>query len=717
MANLPPGFILDSPQGALPEGFALDSQVKDAPNSPTPAPSTEQDNPDDMMKYLARMAKAVYGISAPGAAIQGLASEAGFGLDPESFYQGVKRTPVPQGATFGQSGSNLVGRMAIPTIVGAGVGGMMAGPPGAAGGALRGIAATAATEGVAGLTGEAAGQYAATVLGNKTALSGSELAGQGALSAVMGGGARGIGELAIKGIPAAKGAAKSVSDLAGKYGLNLTPAEITASRALSGLEVFLEKTILGSGGIAARREANIEALRVFKDKLLAKAGTDTERQAIGLAFFDKIKERALGFNNAVKEMYTRAFSSIPAGEAIEANNFISMAERLAESQKRSPFGGSGTSGQKVLDFFDGGMTYHVPETPEIISVPIRKSPTIKGVADVISPETGAITKGYPDIPGYQIPEQGVGPYGIEGPRQAIKSRTVHIEGRIDPATGTKLPVKLSPQDMIEIRTDLSQAIADNDAGLKIGLRTMSSRQAGAYKMMLAAIEKDLDNYAASSSVAKDFVTKYRAAKNLAKMNYDIFNNPSVVNILKRNPESVISIIGRDSVSEIQQLKRAAGEKGFDEIRKLWLTGLINEEKNSTGKSLVNALAKHSDDTLREVFKSDPGTLKELMEIAKLQSIVGSAERTTSLTGSARGVVTTGMSTVGALIGSTAGGTIGAGAGVIGMNLAPYKISQIYLSPTMRKIVLDGLRAAPGSRAKAIAAARIAAFASKAAVTR
>jgi hypothetical protein len=61
MANLPPGFILDAPKGGLPEGFSLDSDLKDGPNSPE-----AQDSPDDTMKYLAKMAKAIYGVSPMG---------------------------------------------------------------------------------------------------------------------------------------------------------------------------------------------------------------------------------------------------------------------------------------------------------------------------------------------------------------------------------------------------------------------------------------------------------------------------------------------------------------------------------------------------------------------------------------------------------------------------------------------------------------------------
>lgn len=756
MANLPPGFILDAPKGGLPEGFSLDSDLKDGPNSPSPE---AQDSPDDTMKYLAKMAKAIYG--GPFGAATDLAYNVG--TNPGAVYRGVKRQPEAPDASSAANSANFVGRAAVPMAAGTAMG-MAFGPVGAGTGALRGLATTAAAEGAAGLMGEGAGQLAAHALGNNEAFSGKEMLAQGALSAGLGGAARGLGEVAIKGIPHAKGAAKTVTALAGKYGINLTPAEITASRALSGLEVFLEKTMLGSGGIAARREANNEALRVAKDKLLAKAGTDKERQAIGLAFFDQVKSRAEGFNNAVREMYRRVAATVPAGEAIQADNFIQTAERLAAMQKRSPFGGSGTSGQKVVDFFDGNMTYHVPGegaaaeaaagsvrvkgSPAVPAKKPRYTPSLKGTPDIQDPSTGAVTKGQPEVPGYQIPESddvyGIGgpragtpsrtvnqgfmdltgapesaavdPSGIPVPGNGFKSRTVTLGNRVDPTTGVKMPVKISPEDLIEIRTDLTQAIADNDAGLKIGLRTMSSRQAGAYKMLLASVEKDLDAYAASSVAGKEFVTKYRAAKGLAKLNYDIFNNPNVVNVLKRNPEAVTAIIGRDSVSEIQRLKRASGDKGFDEIRKVWLTGLLNEEKNATGKSLVNALAKHSDDTLREVFKSDQKALAELMEIAKLQSLVGSAERMTPLTGSARGVVSTGLTTVGAVLGAT-GGPIGAGVGVVAANLAPYQIAKIYLSKEARKLVLNGLKAAPGSRAKAIAAARLAAFASKAAVTK
>ena len=723
------------------QGASAPTQARD-----TAMPSTGNSSDDpDVRRILVSIAdfltgskgKAAVGVSDVATSKLGLPSVG-------SLPRGIARRPEPADANAASEAMNFAGKVGPAVGIGALTGAAL-GPAGAGAGALRAAAATAGREAIAGGVGELGGQAIARAAGNKNAMSAGEVALQSLLSGTFGGAARGAGELALKGIPKAQQASKGVVALAAKYGVDLTPAEIRASRALSGLESFLEKTMLGSGGINARREANADALRQAKDKLVARAGTDKERQAIGLAFFDNIRSRAEGFNNAVKETYRRAFATVPKGERVQLDSFMDTAERLASRSKRSPFGGggAGSTGERVVDFFDDTITYHVPGRSDIAESAAGGStriPKTSGSGDFRQttpvglagePEELIAREGY-DI--YAPPAgnravgaggntadfTGAGPApierGLEGIPGASQSRTIKIGSRVDPMTGAKSSVSISPEDMIEIRTDLTQAVADYDAGVKLGLRTMSSRQAGAYKMLLAAIEKDMDTYAASGSAGKDFIAKYRSAKGLAKMNFEIFNNPNVVGVLKRNPEAVTSIIGRDSVTEIQALKRSVGEKGFGEIRKLWMTGLLKDEGLSTGKSLAKALSNHSDDTLREVFKSDPAALKELQEIAQLQALVGSAERNTPTVGSARAVAATGLATVGSMIGAAVGGPLGAGLGAIGASVAPYKAAQVYLSPQARKIVLEGLRAPAGSRAKAIAAARLSAFLGKAVVS-
>lgn len=89
-----------------------DVQLKDAPNSPAEA----QDSPDDTMKYLAKMAKAIYGATPAGAitnlpalARGALGKEQPEGLSPTQFAAGAAgsamRSAVPAAMRF--AGENL----------------------------------------------------------------------------------------------------------------------------------------------------------------------------------------------------------------------------------------------------------------------------------------------------------------------------------------------------------------------------------------------------------------------------------------------------------------------------------------------------------------------------------------------------------------------------------------------------------------------------------
>ena len=131
MANLPPGFILDSPQGGMPEGFELDQPLKDGPNQP--------ESPDDTMQYLAKMARAIYGATPAGAitnlpsAVRGLAGmDQPEGLSPTQSAAAQAGTAARKAApaALKYAGENL------DVMGGAGAGAMAALPFAAAAGPL-----------------------------------------------------------------------------------------------------------------------------------------------------------------------------------------------------------------------------------------------------------------------------------------------------------------------------------------------------------------------------------------------------------------------------------------------------------------------------------------------------------------------------------------------------------------------------------------------------
>lgn len=149
MADLPPGFILDAPQGGLPPGFVPDGPMRDTPNAPVAA----QDSPDDTMKYLAQMAKAIYGMSPAGAATRAITETPDL---VSGLKTGLMREQPAQGGSFATKTGEVVGKVG-PAVAGTAIAGAMTGG--------AGLLPAAAATGLGAAAGEAYGQLGARALG------------------------------------------------------------------------------------------------------------------------------------------------------------------------------------------------------------------------------------------------------------------------------------------------------------------------------------------------------------------------------------------------------------------------------------------------------------------------------------------------------------------------------------------------------------------------
>lgn len=640
---LPPGFVLDEP---LPPGFVLDDESEQKP--------TEDKGMRDLAVALAKQIFMPSIKSAAGVAATGLES---LGIpnipkDISSFVSGIQRKP-PVADTTRSKFLNVAGRAAIPTAVGLGAGALLGGPLGAAAGGARGVLGAGAAEAIAGLTGEAAGQTVGKISGGED-ISAGAIAGQAALSGTLGAGVKGVTEVAkvieqpLK--SALTSGAQKIMALGKKYGITLSPADITKSKFLSTLESFLEKTPFGSDIITKSRQGMINRLQALKVAASKSLGTRKDAQVIGLALKERVAEQSRVHNEALTELYNQAKSVVPEETFVIQKNLPSALKSLSDKYSRLP--------------------------------PKSRPDGVSMIQDLLA-----------------FDESPIKAAGIVGPTGAPLG----------------LPGNVTVGKLMQIRSRLGELISETDAAFKMGIKGLkfqSSVDGGIYKLIQRAIDADLDSFATATGGA--FAQKYSIARKAAKAGFDIFQNKNLLTTLAKNPEDIVDfVIKPGAVSEIQAVKAAVKESGFEDIRRAWITKLLQDdpEKAFRPMKLYNDLQKYGEPTLKEIFKHDPSgkgaesALRQLKEIAFLQKQIQTAE---GLAGNTSG--TGRMLNFGATLGAV--GSVGAAAtvslpaamaatvGAAAATVTPYGLARLYTSDFGRTLLLKGMKTTLSDKAAA-----------------
>jgi hypothetical protein len=726
---LPPGFVMDEP---LPEGF-----VHDAPNSPA-APKGD----NEWMHAAISMAKLLSRFALPGGAVPFATDNA------QSLARGVARSPEPASADLEAQVANVAGRMAIPAATGIATGALMGGPFGAGLGGLRGVAGALGAEAVAGGLGEAAGQGVAYAAGNRDALSLGEVGGQALLSGGVGATVKGgiEGAKAVARIPAVNGAMKAgairLMELGEKYGIQFSAADITKSKVLQSLESFLEKSPTGGSFVDEVRDKDLARLMSIKAKAISEFGAESpDAMAAGAALQEAVSTRSQSFKNAEKELFRRTMESVDPNAPIPVRNLEKTVSQIMSKDGKSPLGHEGMGVlRKIHNYFNPDESYlSVRQGAGADASAFGDENFIAGgragkSGPAPKPEAPVGADGFPierpGDPASLVPPAGGGsspsgfardgitssaPSGEFIPASTAGSEVVR-PNRIDLATGFPIdsPKTLTPEGLMLLRSQLGGMIADYDAGAKLGIRQMSSREAGVMKRLFASLSEDLNEYAAVSG--GKFASKYENARKLTKLGAGIFQDKNLVGILGKNAEDVVpALIRPNSISEVRAIKAAVGEKGFEEVRRNFVAGLLKDQDGAFRPNDLNKrLSEYGDATLSEIFKGDPKALETIREIGELQGAMRSADSLPGTHGSSRmnQSVALGYSAAtaaGSVVGAMAGGSVGAAAGaVIGTSayaLTPYGLAKLYTSPAGRQLLLKGIGT---SAAENIAASRVAA---------
>lgn len=161
------------------------------------------------------------------------------------------------------------------------------------------------------------------------------------------------------------------------------------------------------------------------------------------------------------------------------------------------------------------------------------------------------------------------------------------------------------------------ALSSKEDALKMaapGMKYQQTPEGAVYNELKSSANKDLEEIA--EKTGSKAYQKLQEAKALYGKEAEIYKSDEIRKIAKANPEDVIpSILKPNGITEINLVKKAIGEKGFERVKQGVTNHLLGADKEVFDpKFLERQLSKYGDDVLKEIY-GEP-IVSELKIIAK-----------------------------------------------------------------------------------------------------
>jgi hypothetical protein len=227
---------------------------------------------------------------------------------------------------------------------------------------------------------------------------------------------------------------------------------------------------------------------------------------------------------------------------------------------------------------------------------------------------------------------------------------------------------------------------------KVGAGQRTTPLGRKYAQLLHSLEKDHDAY--YSDVNPGAKGLYDLAKASAKNEKHLYANKNILKLVNQNPEKIVdSVIKNNNVTVIKGLKAAIGENNFKPVKQKFIQDLVESSSTAEGgampkflpSAMVNKLGKYEPETLNAILSKEEQ--KEIGEIAKLASALETAERVAGNP--------SGTAQIGSAMAFLPQILVNPGIPLVGIGV-PTLIAKMMTTSTGRKIMIDGLKAPPGS---------------------
>jgi hypothetical protein len=265
------------------------------------------------------------------------------------------------------------------------------------------------------------------------------------------------------------------------------------------------------------------------------------------------------------------------------------------------------------------------------------------------------------------------------------------------------------EDLYANRQKIGEAIDKEMLSDVAGFKSKATPLARKWLILKRGLDDSIDTF--FKNQPQEAQAALQIAKATAKENISTFGGKDILKLVNSAPEKVIDMVVKpNNATGIAMVRKAVGEDGFKPIKQRFVSDIIESSKlesEAAGATfepsrIFTNLNKYEDSTLKAMFS--PSEIKELNDIATLSMGMKTAERMAGNTSrTASNLVTL--------------GAVGAG-GVAAVNWKEHPVwatvtllsapvaARLYLSKAGRSLIINGLKAGPGTTEAAKAATRL-----------
>jgi hypothetical protein len=389
-----------------------------------------------------------------------------------------------------------------------------------------------------------------------------------------------------------------------RMGITLSPAEATGSKALALIESMFDKSPFSTTLINAWRQAKqLKPMLALREKLLSEGSGGEQIETLGQKIKDQVNTflgQFKSLNEAqVNQLRDNVLTKLGSKETYESLG-KTVQEAVAERSK--------VMYQKANDLYA-----RVGELiPEGATVNIEN---MKSMAKQMLDEQMAKPPAWRNVPVIKKLEGISGPTRLEQEiSQYPEAMQTQIREQIAAESGTG---KYDWKTVQGMRSDLGKWIAESDAAIKTtqpGAKFQSSPDAGIYKQLRSALDKDINVFATESG------GNVKQAFDVANVFYRegkmVYNAPEIRKLLSENPGTVVDMIfkpgGRE---EVDLVTKAVGKDFFEKtVKPIFTKKLLDTGTVFDPKGLQANIKKYGEELLQKVYNTD-----ELKTISGLAS--------------------------------------------------------------------------------------------------
>lgn len=379
-----------------------------------------------------------------------------------------------------------------------------------------------------------------------------------------------------------------------RMGITLSPAEATGSKALALIESMFDKSPFSTTVINAWRQAKqLKPMLALREKLLSEGGTGEQIETLGQKIKDQVNTflgQFKSLNDAqVNQLRDNVLTKLGSKETYESIGKTAQ-EAIAER--------SGAMYQKANELY-GRVGELIPEGATV------NIDNMRGVAKRILDEEMKKPTAWRNVPLIKKLEGIGGPTRLEQEITAYpEAMQTQIREQIASESGTG---KYDWKTIQGMRSDLGKWIAESDAAIKTaqpGAKFQSSPDAGIYKQLRSALDKDIDVFATESG------GEVRQAFDVANAFYregkKVYNAPEIRRLLSTNPGTVVDMIFRPGGrEEVDLIAKAIGQDAFTKtIKPAFTKKLLDTGTVFDPKALQANIKKYGEELLQKVYKPD-----------------------------------------------------------------------------------------------------------------